>query len=288
MARSGHPSGSGRGAGGDVAGGRLTAAFAIRVRPRLWSELLLLVVCYGAYQLVRNLVPVDPATAAHRAREILEVEYSLHLDVEYDVNRVFAGHGWLATAGNYFYATMHFAATVAVMVWLYVRRPARYAVYRTLLFATTLLGLLGFWLFPLAPPRMLPGFTDTVAVFGTWGFYGSGPTASVTNQFAAMPSMHTAWSLWCAAAVIGVVRRRWAWLALLYPALTIVVIVGTANHFLLDAAGGVGALAGGALIAIPARELAWRLVPARPCATAAPLRDHPAGGSPPPSPPTGW
>jgi hypothetical protein len=103
-----------------------------------------------------------------------------------------------------------------------------------------------------------------------------------------MPSMHTAWSLWCAAAVIGVVRRRRAWLALLYPALTIIVIIGTANHFLLDAAGGMGALAGGALIAIPAQGLAWRLVPARACASAVPLRDHPVGGSPPTSPPTGW
>ncbi|TDD97235.1 phosphatase PAP2 family protein [Actinomadura rubrisoli] len=217
-----------------------------RHRPRLWQELLLLALCYLAYQTVRNLVPTDHAIAAHRAYEILNLEYDLRFNVEYSLNRLFVTHGWLAVGANYFYATAHFAVTIAVMVWLYVWRPAHYARYRTLLFATTVLGLIGFWIYPLAPPRMLPGFTDTVITFGTWGIYDSGPTASLSNQYAAMPSMHTAWSLWCAAAVIAVTRRRWAMvLAALYPAATIVVIMGTANHFLLDAVGGGAAVAGG-------------------------------------------
>ncbi|WP_231331128.1 phosphatase PAP2 family protein [Actinomadura graeca] len=234
--------GTGRGVAGGAAGGRRAAPS----RPRLWPEILLLVLCYLAYQAVRNLVPAEHAMAAHRAYEILELESSLHLDVEYDLNRMFTAHTALAVTANYFYAVMHFAMTIGVMVWLYLRRPARYAGYRTLLFTTTLLGLAGFWAYPLAPPRMLPGFTDTVIAFGTWGIYDSGAGASVTNQYAAMPSMHTAWSLWCAAALIAAARRWWTVvLAALYPAVTIVVIMGTANHFLLDAAGGGLALAGG-------------------------------------------
>ncbi|WP_242614195.1 phosphatase PAP2 family protein [Actinomadura roseirufa] len=215
-------------------------------RPPLWRELLLVAVCYLAYEMVRNLVPADPATAAHRAYELLGVEDALHADVEYDLNRTFVAHAWLAIGANYFYATMHFIATIGILLYLYIRRPERYGEYRTLLFATTVLGLAGFWAFPLAPPRMLPGFTDTVTAFGTWGIYGSGPGASVSNQYAAMPSIHTAWSLWCAMVVIGVARRRLVKaVALLYPAATIVVIMGTANHFLLDAAGGAVTLAAG-------------------------------------------
>lgn len=224
--------------------GQAAAARAKAVRPRLWPELLLIVVVYLAYEMVRNLVPADHATAAHRAYEVLNLEYSLNIDVEYTLNRIFTAHTWLALPANYFYSTMHFIMTVGVMVWLYWRHPARYPVYRSLLFFTTLVGLVGFWIFPLAPPRMLPGFTDTVISFGTWGIYDSGPMGSVSNQYAAMPSMHTAWSLWCAAAIIDITRRRWAVvLAALYPATTILVIMGTANHYILDAIGGAVALA---------------------------------------------
>jgi hypothetical protein len=235
-------------------------------RPRLWPELLLIAICYGCYSMVRNLVPADHATAAHRAQEILALEYDLRLDVEYTLNRLFAEHAWLAVPANYFYATMHFAVTIGVLVWLYARHPDRYAAYRTILFATTMVGLVGFWLYPLAPPRMLPGFTDTVISFGTWGIYGSSPMASVSNQYAAMPSMHTAWSLWCAMAVIGVAGRRRPWAvpaAALYPTATIFVIMGTANHYLLDAVGGAVALACGVALSRGALRAFAVLLPAR-------------------------
>jgi PAP2 superfamily len=232
-------------------------------RPRLWPELLLLLVCYGAYEMVRNMVPRDHAMAAHRAYEVLHVEYVLNLDVEYGLNRVFVTNEWVAVASNYFYATMHFIVTVGVMVWLYARQPQHYTRYRSLLFATTMLGLVGFWLYPLAPPRMLPGFTDTVISFGTWGIYdSSSPMATISNQYAAMPSMHTAWSLWCAAAIIQITRRRWVRvLAALYPTTTILVIMGTANHFLLDAVGGAAALlVGYVLVRAPLRSMSLALV----------------------------
>ncbi|KAB2345468.1 phosphatase PAP2 family protein [Actinomadura rudentiformis] len=226
---------------------------AVAVRPRLRTELLLLLICYGAYEVVRNLVPTDHAMAAHRAYLILDLEYAVNLDVEYALNRLFAEHTWIAIPANYFYATMHFVVTIGVMLWLYVRHPGRYPLYRSLLFATTLIGLVGFWLFPLAPPRMLPGFTDTVISFGTWGIYDSGPTAEVSNQYAAMPSMHMAWALWSTTAIITIVRRRWVVaLAVSYPALTVVIIMGTANHYILDAVGGAVALALGYALALGA------------------------------------
>ncbi|MFC5182088.1 phosphatase PAP2 family protein [Actinomadura harenae] len=219
-------------------------------RPRLWSELAIVLICYFAYEFIRNLVPTERALALQHGHELLNAESKGGVDVEYSLNRLFVDHAWLAVPANYFYSTMIFVMTIGVLVWLYWRRPAAYRVYRTALFFLTLIGLLGFWLYPLAPPRMLAGFTDTVITFGTWGIYTTGPTASVSNQYAAMPSMHTAWSLWCAAAIIAVARRRWVVvLAALYPVATILVIMGTANHYLLDAVGGVTVAALGLVLA---------------------------------------
>ncbi|SEF44563.1 PAP2 superfamily protein [Thermomonospora echinospora] len=212
-------------------------------RPRWWVELSLIALCYHAYSMVRNLVPHDHAASVGRAYEILRIEDALHIDIEYGVNRLFTTCSWLGVTANYYYATLHFAVTLGVLVWLYVRRPARYATYRWILVATTLTALIGFWSYPLAPPRMLPGYTDTVVAFNTWGLYDSSPVATISNQYAAMPSLHTAWSLWCALAILAVVRKVWVRiLAVLYPVGTIVVIMGTANHFVLDAGGGMAVL----------------------------------------------
>ncbi|RFU38862.1 PAP2 family protein [Actinomadura logoneensis] len=231
-------------------------------RPRLWTELAIVLICYLGYEFTRNLVPAERALALRHGRDLLLAEARGGLDVEYALNRLFVDNSWIAVPANYFYSTMHFVMTVGVLVWLYWRHPGPYRVFRAALFFLTLVGLLGFWLYPLAPPRMLAGFTDTVISFGTWGIYTTGPTASVSNQFAAMPSMHTAWSLWCAAAVVSLTRRRWAVaLAVLYPVATIMVIMGTANHYLLDAAAGAATSAlglalafGGARVLVPSRQ----------------------------------
>jgi PAP2 superfamily len=119
---------------------------------------------------------------------------------------------------------------------------------RTALFATTLIGLAGFYLYPLAPPRLLPqfGYIDTLAKYHTWGSLADPNVAEHTNQFAAMPSLHIGWAVWCAVAVWYCAKPLWLRiLALLYPIATLLVIVGTANHFILDAVGGLVVVAGG-------------------------------------------
>jgi hypothetical protein len=214
-------------------------------RPRWWAEILLIVVCYVAYSFVRNLVPAEHARAVRHAYLLLETQQALYLDIELAVNHFFADVRWLGVTANYYYSTLHFAVTIGVLVWLYFRHPGRYAGHRWLLFSTTVVALLGFWLFPLAPPRMLPGYIDTVIAFNTWGLYDSSPVATMSNQYAAMPSLHTAWSLWCCLAVLAIVRRGWVRvLAVAYPTLTVVVILGTANHFILDAVVGAALLLG--------------------------------------------
>jgi PAP2 superfamily len=224
-------------------------------RPRLWAEILLIAVCYGAYSVVRNLVPTQHAAAMQRAYELLELERAMHLDVEFAVNQLFVDVRWLGIGANYYYATLHFIVTIGVLVWLYIWHPGRYATYRWLLFGTTITALIGFWFYPLAPPRFLPGYVDTVIAFNTWGLYDSSPIATVSNQYAAMPSLHTAWSLWCAVALVAIVRRGWIKVvAAVYPMVTVVVILGTSNHFILDAVGGAAVLAGGYVLT---QTLTW-------------------------------
>lgn len=217
-------------------------------RPRLYREILLIALCYSAYSLVRNLVPPNHSAAIERGHEVLGFERLLHLNIEHPINHLFAVDRLLGVGANYYYESLHFILTIGILGWLYVWHPDRYVFYRRLIFATTVLALVGFWLLPLAPPRMLPGFTDTVLTYHTGGLYESGgsPIASVSNQYAAMPSLHTGWALWCAIAVIDVTRARWATVvAVAYPVLTVLVILGTANHYVLDAIGGVVTLGAG-------------------------------------------
>ncbi len=219
--------------------------------------------CYWAYTLTRNAVPEHETAAVHRAEAVLRIERALHVNVELTVNHAVASVRWLATGMNYYYATLHFVVTIGVLVWLYVRRPAHYRAASTTLYTTTALALVGFYLFALAPPRLLPGsgFVDTVAVLHTWGSFASGDVAELSNQYAAMPSLHIAWSLWSAVTIYRLARARWARaLAVAYPVATLAVILGTANHFVFDALGGVltlalGAAARAALLAGLAR---WR------------------------------
>ena len=165
---------------------------------------------------------------------------SLHIDVEHSANHLVASHAWLAYTCDYYYATLHFVVTIGVLVWLYVKHPLRYRSIRTVLIVTNLIALIGFWFVSLAPPRMLPGFVDTLVKFHTWGSIASGSIAKESNQYAAMPSLHVGWALWCAIAIVTLAERRWVRvLGALYPLCTVFVVLGTANHYVLDAIGGV-------------------------------------------------
>jgi hypothetical protein len=166
--------------------------------PRWWQELFLIAVLYGGYTLTRDALPTHKTAAFHRASSVLSIERWLHIDVERWANRLVAGTHWLAYGCDYYYSTLHFAVTLGVLIWLYRRHPSRYRSIRSVLVITTLVALVGFTLLPLAPPRMLPGYVDTVVRFHTWGSLASPSVAKASNEFAAMPSLHIGWSLWCA------------------------------------------------------------------------------------------
>ncbi|MFF3210735.1 phosphatase PAP2 family protein [Streptomyces sp. NPDC002886] len=253
-------------------------------RPRIWFEVLLIAVSYWTYSLIRNAVPEQKAAALANADWIWKVEQTLGIAVEERVNHAVNSVTWLVVSMNYYYATLHFVMTIGVLVWIYRFHPGRYAATRLVLFATTGVALVGYYFYPLAPPRLMNGqnFIDTVLVHHTWGSMASGNLKHMSNQYAAMPSMHIGWSLWCGLTIFAVASAPWARiLGLLYPTATLVVIVSTANHFWLDALGGMLCLAFGYAV-----SRAWygslpHRLPRRPEETgrhplAAALLNHPA------------
>lgn len=216
------------------------AVFRSRGRAWVWLfDVALIVAGYLVYSAVRNAVPARGDIAFENAAQVDALQSALHLEPERWLNGLVAGQRWLAELCNYYYSILHFAVPIMVAVWLYRchQESARRMVAAW--YITTALGLVGFWLFPLAPPRMSSGFVDTVVAFGTWGSWGSGSIATISNQFAAMPSLHIAWAIWCAVVIVRFATRRWVQiLGAIYPLTTLFVILGTANHYLLDALGG--------------------------------------------------
>lgn len=214
--------------------------------PRLWREVALVAVFYGAYTLVRLLIPHNESAAYVHAGQVMRLEHALGPNVELHLNQALLRLPALAKVANIFYATAHFAVTLTVLMWLYRRRPLHYRWLRTSLLLATAIALVGFWVYPLAPPRFLgaAGFVDPVTALHSFGLYSSPQAGSLTNQFAAMPSMHAGWALWCAVALIVSTRRPLIiFMASLYPIVTILVIFSTANHYLLDAVAGVTVMA---------------------------------------------
>lgn len=218
-------------------------------------EVAYVVAFYLVYSFVRNQfgsAAVSEETAFANARSVIEAERALGLYLEEDVQEAFLGARWFIQAWNLFYGTFHFVVTAFAIVYLFKRMPERYVRWRTTLACTTALALLGFATFPLMPPRLLPdryGYVDTLATYGGLWSFESGAMEAVSNQYAAMPSLHFGWSAWCALVLLPAVRRPWLRaLVIAYPLATLFAIVVTANHFWLDAAGGALVLALGYLI----------------------------------------
>jgi PAP2 superfamily len=215
------------------------------IRPRAKVELALLVLLYIGYSVGRLVGHADlPAATAH-ARDLLHLEALLHLNIERHANQLLDSVPLVALIGSYWYAALHYLVTPAVLFWAYRARPLHYRRVRNALVIGSAIGLVGFTLLPMAPPRMLPGYVDTLAMtaqHGWWGADASAPRGlgAMTNQLAAMPSLHVGWALWCAWVVFTLTRRRWVRIAAVaYPIGTALVVVGTANHYVLDAVAGV-------------------------------------------------
>jgi hypothetical protein len=224
-----------------------------------------------------------PEAAFHNAERVIRLERALGSFHEESIQELFLAQRWFIQFWNVYYGTAHFFVTLAVFVLLYVKRADVFPQWRNTLAAMTALAIIGFAFFPLMPPRLLDqpcpapdtiqfggacvestlrpgesltfegdngfGFVDTLSVYGGPWRFDSEEVASISNQYAAMPSLHIGWSTWCALAIWPLLRRRWTKAAvLLYPVATLFCIVVTANHFWLDGVGGLLVFAVGALI----------------------------------------
>ena len=227
-----------------------------------WFEFVLLYGLYKIYQHIRNGVGDVREVAYDTGAAILRFEDSAFLAWERWLNDWVAGSDVLSAVVAVHYQSFHFWLTPIVLIWLYRRRRAHYRVASTVWMGTTFLALVGFYLLPTAPPRLMAGegFVDVMRETSSWGWWatsGSPGPEMISNQFAAMPSLHCAWAAWCGIVLFTLVRRTWVRvLAVGYPLSTFVVVMATANHYLLDIVAGLLLLAlAGAVVLLGTRQL---------------------------------
>ena len=247
-----------------------------------WKEASIVLVFYVIYSWIRNQFGSNaiadsgiPAAAFTNAERVIRFESWIGLYHEETVQSWFLPYRNFIQFWNVYYGTAHFVVTLGVFLLLFVKRKDVFPQWRNTLAAMTALAIIGFAWFPLMPPRLLDvpcpaqvegswggacvpsnirpvdgfGYVDTLAEYGGPWSFDSDTVAAISNQYAAMPSMHIGWATWCAIAVWPLLRRRWAkGLLLLYPAATLFCIVVTANHFWIDGVGGLVAFGLGALI----------------------------------------
>lgn len=219
--------------------GRLRAAAAAWWRSRYGGQLVkeaaVIFALLLLYRLGRLLGRHESARAFDNAHQVLGLEDRLGIDTEMSLQRATLGHPDLIRLLNRYYASVHFAASMVFLVFLYVWAPKLWAHIRFLFVTVTGTALVIHLLYPLAPPRMLDGYVDTIARYGPAIYDGRSAVGKMANQFAAMPSLHFGWAVLVAYGVVRALHTRWRWLVVVHPAMTLAAIVITANHYWLDA-----------------------------------------------------
>jgi hypothetical protein len=240
-----------------------------RVLPKGWLDLVrqvsLFVSAFLVYDLVRGFVEGRGTAAFANARELITIERTLHLFVEPSVQAWASGSHVLMVGASWLYVNAQTSITIGALLYLYLRHNRSFYFVRNMLLIAMPIALIGYVLFPTAPPRFLPewGFSDTVTDLTPVNVSNSSASMSALfNPYAAVPSMHVAFALMIGWPLARLARRpavRVWWLV--YPFLMTFVIVATANHFILDALLGAvtaGIAAYGAIWLARVRPAAWR------------------------------
>ncbi len=198
-------------------------------------ELGIVFVLYLLWQLGTGLSLTHSHGAFARARAIWRLERDLHLPSEVWVQRAILAHHTLVRALDLFYLSAHVGSLAIFLPWLFLLHRDHYKGWRNVLVGVTAISL-AIQLVSIAPPRLLPslGFVDTATRYHQSVYTGLG--SGLTDQLSTMPSIHVAWAVIVACAVVSVSRNRYRWWVIAHPILTVYVVVATANHFWLDAA----------------------------------------------------
>jgi hypothetical protein len=263
---------------GDAVRDEGSSNWLVRAFARSWPlELGVFLALAIAYNFIRAVPHGSTLDPYQHARDILQAESAIFTNLEEPLNQWMATVPVIAVAACYFYAVMHYVATPTI--FFLSRRQGGWQYWRgywALIIASGI-ALAFYALYPVAPPRLMPGLgiIDIMRQFSDYGWWGNAASAprgigDATNQFAAMPSMHFGWSLWCATQMWGFGTVIWRTLALLYPALLALVVLATGNHFLLDVLGGAACVAFGYAVMYLIRHLTrtHRAQPSRVEATA--------------------
>jgi membrane-associated phospholipid phosphatase len=233
-----------------------------RILPRGWADFgVQLGIWFGfilAYQVARGIADRNPARAFWNGWRVLTFEQrTTHHLYELSAQRVADSSGWLLTAAAWTYWNSEFTVVGLAILWVYLRRHEHFARFRnTVLFANAL-GLIGYVLWPTAPPRVFTtlGFQDALDGMGSLN-HGSGLISLAANPYAAMPSLHAADALIVGVILFAASRSWWAKaLWALWPGWVWFCVMATANHFLLDVIAGIGV----ALLSIVTVKYAPRL-----------------------------
>ncbi|MEP6665167.1 MAG: phosphatase PAP2 family protein [Nocardioidaceae bacterium] len=211
---------------------------------RVAREVVLLAVLYVGYSLARLLASNDTRIALDHATDVVQVERWWHISIELSWNSMLAQHEALSVFSGYWYATMHYIVTPIVLVLLWRHSRSHYLRMRRVLVGASAIALVAYIFYPTAPPRMMDGYVDVLSTTSQWGWWGASASAprglgSLTNELAAMPSMHVGWALWVTIAVMSLTRVLWVRIsAVAYVLVTTAVVVTTGNHWILDAVVG--------------------------------------------------
>jgi hypothetical protein len=236
----------------------------LAARHSLAVEAAAVVVLYALYEATRGLVAGDPSAAFQHAQLIASYERTMHIFVEADVQHAAQAVPGLVGTLGLFYLTLHLGVTIAYLLWLHRRRPGAFPLVRTSLLVASALALIGYVVFPAAPPRMAAlGIGDTLSSDGI--DLNHGLISSLYNPFAAVPSIHICYALIIGISLVRFGGRRVLRIAgLLYPGLVLTIVVATGNHFFFDAFAGAAVAAAGLAAAIAVARQPARARCARP------------------------
>lgn len=221
------------------------------LRPRtknlepLAREFALIAALYAVWRLARMLPIATTSGAMARGLEIDQLQRTLHFPSELALQQFVLAHDWLASASSWYYATLHVPALIAFLVWLFARHRDQFPHWRNGLVLLTA-GCLVIRFVRVAPPRFYPelGYVNLADRYGV-SVYGSDVQAGISDQFAAMPSIHVGWAAVVSLGIVAVSTSVWRWVFLLHLILTTLVVSATANHWWLDGVVAVALLLAG-------------------------------------------